>query len=52
MLGMVMLYSPSSGLSRKEILLAPSIMLAAELPKNLDLGLSSPRITTLWSIET
>lgn len=40
----VMTYSPSSGRSSNRIRSSPSMMVAALLPRNLDLGLSSPVI--------
>lgn len=43
----VILYSPSCGLSRSRIRSSPSIMVAAELPRNFDFGLSSP-VTSTW----
>lgn len=42
MLGMLIWYSSSSNLSSNTTLFSPSMIVAAELPKNLDLGLSSP----------
>lgn len=48
MLGIVMLYSPSSGLSKSRQWLAPSMMVAAEFPRNLDFGRISPHISSLF----
>ena len=51
MLGMVMRYSSSSGRSRKVTWLEPSMSVAAELPRNLDFGRSSPQMSTMFSGE-
>jgi hypothetical protein len=49
MLGMLMWYSPSSLRSSSVTCDAPSMIVAAELPKNLDLGRISPQISRLFS---
>jgi hypothetical protein len=51
MLGIEMTYSPSSGRSSNVILFVPSTIVAAEFPRNLDLGRSSPAMTRLFSGE-
>jgi hypothetical protein len=38
----VITYSPSSGLFSSRIRSSPSMIVAAELPRNFDFGLSSP----------
>ncbi len=43
-----MQYSPSSGLSNNRILSSPSMIVAAEFPKNLDLGHNSPVTSILF----
>lgn len=51
MFGIPIKYSPSSGLPRSRTCDAPSIMVAAELPRNLLLGLSSPLMSIPFSGE-
>lgn len=51
MLGIPMTYSPSDCRSRNVTRLAPSMIVAAELPRNLDLGRTSPQMSSLFSGE-